>query len=58
MIVNFETYEQDNGKYGVCIVIENNEVPVCYTDKVDAETEMEALQKTVTDGIFFQLFNQ
>lgn len=55
MKANLETYLMDNGKYGVFVEIETSEVPVVYADKCNADTEFEALQKTITDGIFAQL---
>jgi hypothetical protein len=58
MKANLRTYKMDNGKYGVFVELKAGKVATIYTDKVEADTELEALQKSIKEGVLVELLNE
>jgi hypothetical protein len=55
MEINVRTYKMDNDKYGVFVKVKNGQVPVLYTHKVGADTEVEAMRRAISDRVFVGL---
>lgn len=56
MKIDFETYQQDNGHFGVCVTIEREgSLPLCFTNNTNKKEEIEAVEETIKQSVWMAL---